>query len=67
MFFIHQSIKNSNYSEDSKRNKKNNIRKSSQEIHDKVAAFDKIEFLSPVVRTNLQICKDYIIKIRGAN
>ncbi len=67
LFFIHQSIKNSTYSEDVKKNKKNNIKKISQEIHDGIVSYEKNESLNPIIKTNLQNFKEYINKIKGSN
>jgi len=67
LFYIHQSIKNSSYSEEIKKNKKNNIKKISQDIHDGLISYEKNESLHPITRTNLQIFKEYINKIKGAN
>jgi hypothetical protein len=67
LFFIHQSIKNSTYSEEIKKTKKNNIKKISQDIHDGLISYEKNESLNPIIRTNLQIFKEYINKIKGAN
>jgi len=67
LFFIHQSIKNSTYSDDVKKNKKNNIKKISQEIHDGILNYEKNESLNPIIKTNLQNFKEYINKIKGSN
>jgi hypothetical protein len=66
IFYIHNSIKNSNYPEDVKRMKKNNVKELSQEINERILRYSRAENLSSVVKSNLEILKFYIDKIKGS-
>jgi hypothetical protein len=67
LYFIHQSIKNSLYSEEVQKIKKNNIKKNSKEIDDSLIIYEKSESLHPIIKANYQIFRDYIMKIKGVN
>lgn len=57
----------SQYGDDFKKNKRINIKSLSLEICEKVIAFQKNENLSPVIKTYLEMFKQYIEKIKGAS
>jgi hypothetical protein len=64
LIYINNNLRNSTYSEDIKRGKKNNIKKLTAQTEDKMQKIENDESTTPVMKTNFQVYKSSLNKLK---